>query len=53
MLEEQIKITLDVLETIKNCWADMVENEGDKISDYDAICQTIKCIKDYEDSKTH
>lgn len=48
--EEEIKITLSVLKTIRNCWADMCENEGQKISDYEAINQTIKCIEDYDDN---
>lgn len=46
-MSEEVKIALDVLETVKNCWADQIANDGQKISDYDAICQALECVKDY------
>ena len=41
---------IEVLKECQYCWADQVPNDGEKISDYDAISQTIKCLLDYQHS---
>ena len=38
---------IQTLKIVKNCWADQIPNEGEKISDADAIKQSIKCLEEY------
>lgn len=43
-----IKNAIQTLKIVQNCWADQIPNEGQKISDYDAISQAIECLEEYE-----
>lgn len=45
-----IKNAIQILKIIQNCWADQIPNEGEKISDADAIKQSIRCLEEYLES---
>lgn len=47
---KDIQSAIKMLEIVRYCWADQIPNEGQKISDYDAITQSIKCLEDYIES---
>ena len=45
-----LKNTIQILKIVQNCWADQVPNDGEKISDADAIKQSIRCLEEYLES---
>ena len=51
MTVEEIEKAIEVLNVCKVAFADMVANDGEVISDYDAITQVIRALKEYKDSK--
>ncbi len=48
---KDIDSTIQILKIVQYCWADQIPNEGQKIADYDAISQSIKCLEEYKESK--
>lgn len=47
MTKDEIDKAISILEITRLAWADLIANEGQKISDSDAIKQTIECLKGY------
>lgn len=45
-----INNAIKTLEIVKNCWADQIPNDDEKISDADAIKQSIRCLEEYLES---
>ena len=45
-----INNAIKILKIVQNCWADQVPNDGEKISDADAIKQSIRCLEEYLES---
>lgn len=45
-----INNAIKILKIVLNCWADQVPNDGEKISDADAIKQSIRCLEEYLES---
>lgn len=43
-----IENAINVLKICQYCWADQIVNDGDKIADYDAISQSIRCLNEYK-----
>lgn len=51
MTVEDIEKAIEVLNLCQAVWADMVANDGEVISDYDAIKQSIRCLEEYKEIK--
>lgn len=52
MTVKEIENAIEVLKSIQYIWADQIPNDGQKIADYDAIEQTIKCLEEYKNEET-
>ena len=45
-----INNAIQTLRIVHDCWADQVPNDREKISDADAIKQSIRCLEEYLES---
>ena len=52
MILDDIDIAIKTLKSCYNVWSDQVPNDGESISDGDAIEQAIRCLKEYRDTLT-
>lgn len=47
MNASEIEKAIEVLKSCQYCWADQIADDGQKISDYKAIEQSIKCLESW------
>lgn len=45
---KEIDNVIELLQTVQYIWADQTPNDGQMISDSDAITQTIECLQEYK-----
>lgn len=51
MTVADIDNAIEVLEVCQGAWSNTIEYDGQVISDYEAIEQAIKCLKEYKEAK--
>lgn len=51
MTIKEIDNAIEVLKVCQYCWANNCTYDNEIISDYDAITQAIKCLKEYKEAQ--